>query len=145
MFRKLERWPLAVLESSIRRVGALTPRLVFQEKVLDGKRRFAICERLGLEISTLHAESEQEAAIALYAVEPKRCVQLFGAGGIVSLALLLAVRPGQIAHHYPRQRSPVANRNARKLRKLQVYLEQVEQGLVTVDTVKLKRLLEKDT
>lgn len=144
MRRKLEKWPDAVLEASLRRVGPLAPRLKYRGQVIDGKRRFLLCERLGIEILTLEAETESEAAAALYALEPHRAVEMFGKGGIVSFSLLLGVSPGQVAIHFPRRAPPVRNINTRRMRKLEVYLEQCEQGLATPSVDHLRKLLSDD-
>lgn len=137
---KLNPWPDQLLESSILRVGALAPRIVFEGKILDGKRRSAICERLVLPIEEVVCETRREAASALYAFEPARAVQLFGQGGAVSFSLLLGCRVGYVARWFRRPSSGTSTQQ-RKVERLRRYVAKCEQGLVTPDPEYLRKVL----
>ncbi len=138
-----KRWPDSLLEASIRRVGALTPRLIYNGKTLDGARRFRIAHSVGATIWTVELESEREAATALFALEPARAVSLFGKLGINSFALMIGVPLGQLAPYYPRKQAPRSSKSSRRLKKIENYLQQVSEGVQPLDAEYLQKVIQR--
>ncbi len=97
------------LEESIRKLGPQRPALIWEGEILDGNRRLAACNKLGLELAFLEATDRFHAARSLYLAHPRRAFLTFAFEGIRrnQLAELFGVPP----HKLP---SSQQLRNARK-------------------------------
>lgn len=93
------------LRDSIAAIGPLLPLLVWQNRVVDGQRRQAVCAELGLAAPIRRFGSIQEACTALWALHPARAVALAQEYGeaeglaltVVDLALLCGARVAAVA------------------------------------------------
>ena len=98
------------LEQSLREVGPQRPAIVWEEEVLDGHRRWALCNKLQIELPCVEAPTRIHAARMLYVVHPRRAFLMFAHEGIrrKDLAYVLGV---------PVRKIPSAQqlRNARKI------------------------------
>lgn len=93
------------LRDSIAAIGPLLPLLVWQNRVIDGARRQAVCAELGLAAPQRRLGSIEEACTALWALHPPRAVALAyeyaeQAGlalSVVDVALLCGARVAAVA------------------------------------------------
>jgi hypothetical protein len=113
----------AELRRSLANVGPLLPALHWQGEVLDGKRRAAICDELGVYLPIRYAESLQVACSALWPLHPKRALELAGTRSVSDLAELCSVGVGaiavELARHRPKakpeRRAPRHTRDEKKV------------------------------
>ena len=97
------------LLESLQRVGVLAPGIKWHGVLLDGRRRARLCAQVGMHFPCNDFTSFRDVAVALWLVEPERCVQRFGLSrGTEAFAKLVGVRRGQVAAFFPR-RPPVVS------------------------------------
>jgi len=92
------------LRSSLQTVGPLLPALIWQGETIDGKRRAAICNELGLVLPVRYAESLQVACSVLWPLHPWRALELAGDRSVRELAGLCSVGAAAVALELSRHR-----------------------------------------
>jgi hypothetical protein len=86
------------LRDSLRRSAPVLPLVFFNGDPIDGRKRSAICEELGIAIQEKWFSTLQEACSHLWAVEhQRRAVELAGTKNVHELAELCGARPAAIA------------------------------------------------
>lgn len=81
------------LDDSLRKIGLLRPILVWDGKVIDGRRRMDAARRITFEVRELQLPTRIDAARALYRIHPRRAFMEFAHPGIsrTDLAYLFGV------------------------------------------------------
>jgi hypothetical protein len=97
-----KRQSLDGLRKSILLTGPLLPVVTFQGVTIDGRRRAEICDSAGIEYTTRHYLTPEDAAPVLWALHPERCAELFPAPSISAAAELYAATLSEVAHLYQR-------------------------------------------
>lgn len=125
------------LRGSIAAIGPLLPVLVWRNSTIDGRRRQAICDELGLSISLRVLRTLEEACSALWLLHPDRAVELAHAGwsdahgdtvpSVSTIAALCGARVAQVASLEQAKKPKVkaAQRSPRKTRSKRTLLVQV--------------------
>ncbi len=116
------------LRASIAAIGPLLPVLIWENEVLDGRKRQAICEELGLMPRVLQLHSLPDACRALWTLHPERAVALAATEwqgikpSLTTIAELCGVRVAAVAVlmtdgvvRKPDKRSPRRTRSKKTL------------------------------
>lgn len=70
------------LRASLATIGAILPALEYENELIDGRKRRAMCAELGVSIDVVALSSLQEACARLYAQHPRRGLELAQRHGV---------------------------------------------------------------
>jgi hypothetical protein len=87
----------AELRSSLLAIGPLLPALEYDGGLLDGRRRVAFGEELGLSVPVKRVRTLRDACSHLWPLHPQRALELAGDASLLELAELCGVEPTSIA------------------------------------------------
>ena len=139
------------LRRSLAAIGPISPVLSFGGRVLDGRRRRKMCAELGIEIETVNYQTREQAAVALWAVHPKRALEEFPIRSLKEGTQLFAARPAAVALYWQRTKPNPSTYHTGAghsrahykgtIRKCKRYCERCEQGLEPLTVEGLRRAL----
>ena len=78
------------MHKSISQIGPLLPVYFWGAMILDGKKRQAACDALGIKIDLVVIEEQEKAAALLWSLHPERAFKMFRPDSMVEASRLFA-------------------------------------------------------